>query len=164
MNSHPHNLTASETVSPALTGEETLRLLAGLPAPAGLEDRLRQALSTAPRQASQPGRLLAWPAALRCTAGNNWLRSAAAAAIVFVVIGGGWGVYSRVQPGPAPKTAVLPVRGGFSSAGAVRTPVTLPGPAAVQPAPVSTAPAKTKKKAGAKTTPTVKTSKSAGDR
>jgi hypothetical protein len=63
---------------------------------------------------------------------SNWVRAAAAAAIVFVVVGGGWGVYSRVQPGPAGKVIVMPQRmpssGGFSGAGAIRTPQTIPGP------------------------------------
>jgi hypothetical protein len=102
----------------ALTGEETLRLIANLPAPSGLEDRLHRSLREAPRKS----RVLAWPAS------SNWLRSAAAAAIVLVVVGGGWGVYSRVQPGQAPNPGAVPVRGGFGGAGVVRTPVTLPGP------------------------------------
>jgi hypothetical protein len=59
-------------------------------------------------------------------------RSAAAAAIVCVVVGGGWGVYSRVQPAQTPKAVAMPPRvaapGGFSSAGAMRTPQTLDGP------------------------------------
>jgi hypothetical protein len=55
-------------------------------------------------------------------------RSAAAAAIVCVVAGGGWGVYSRVKPADAPKVVVIPrAAGGFSSAGAMRTPKTVDG-------------------------------------
>jgi hypothetical protein len=70
------------------------------------------------------------------------MRTAAAAAIVFVVAGGGWGVYMRVeQQNQPPKVIVMPARipgaGGFSGAGAMRTPLTLPGPAAPQPAKVS---------------------------
>jgi hypothetical protein len=60
------------------------------------------------------------------------MRSAAAAAIVFVVVGGGWGVYSRVQQPQAAKVITMPARvaapGGFSNAGAMRTPNTLNGP------------------------------------
>jgi hypothetical protein len=63
------------------------------------------------------------------------MRGAAAAAIVFVVAGGGWGIYSRVQPTPSARVIVMPVRtgvaGGFSNAGAMRTPQTLKGPVVV---------------------------------
>lgn len=114
------------------SAEETLRLIASLPAPEGLELRVRAGLSTH----SLPGRVLAWPKPIQT--GGNWIRAAAAAAIVFVVAGGGWGVYSRVQPGPSAKVIVLPPRaqvpGGFSSAGAIRTPRTLSGPVLKQPA------------------------------
>ena len=64
-------------------------------------------------------------------------RAAAAAAIVFVVAGGGWGVYSRVQPAQSPKVIAMPQRvntpGGFSNAGAMRTPQTLNGPILAHP-------------------------------
>ena len=60
------------------------------------------------------------------------MRTAAAAAIVFVVAGGGWGIYTRVQHSQPAKVIVMPPRlpaaGGFSGAGAMRTPQTLPGP------------------------------------
>jgi hypothetical protein len=134
MNTNPHNPTTSESAfGPA---EETLRLVASLPAPDGLEDRVNAALSAAERR----GRVLAWPRAIRPESG--WMRTAAAAAIVFVVAGGGWGVYMRVEQQNQPaKVIVMPARipgaGGFSGAGAMRTPLTLPGPAAPQPAKVS---------------------------
>jgi hypothetical protein len=56
---------------------------------------------------------------------------------VFVVAGGGWGVYrhgqlhqpAKVNAAPAPQVAA-PAAGGFSSAGAIRTPQTVKGPAA----------------------------------
>ena len=134
MNSNPHNPIPSCTVPGS--GEETLRLIAGLAAPAGLEDRVHAALRAAPRR----GRVLAWPSNLRLkmVPESNWMRTAAAAAIVFVVVGGGWGVYTRVQPGQPAKVIAMPPRmpaaGGFSGAGAIRTPQTLPGPAAPQPA------------------------------
>jgi hypothetical protein len=124
MNSSPHN------AMNAGSGDETLRLIAGLPAPAGLEERVHKALRAAPRS----GRVLAWPARFRAKTAleSNWMRAAAAAAIVFVVVGGGWGVYSRVQPGPVGKVIVMPQpvpgRGGFSGAGAIRIPATIPGP------------------------------------
>jgi hypothetical protein len=114
--------------------DATLRLVASLPAPEGLEDRVHAALRQAPRAAH----ILEWPASFRTN--SAWMRSAAAAAIAFVVVGGGWGVYSRVQPA---RVIAMPARtgapGGFSSGGAMRTPQTLNGhvinhPAANQPA------------------------------
>jgi len=132
MNSNPHNAmnSGSGPNSGPNSGDDTLRLIAGLPAPAGLEERVHKALRAAPRS----GRILAWPAGFRAKTAleSNWMRAAAAAAIVFVVVGGGWGVYSRVQPGQAGKVVVMPQRmpssGGFSGAGAIRTPATIPGP------------------------------------
>ena len=116
-------------------GEDTLRLIAGLPARAGLEERVHEALRAAPRShVLGSGRVLAWPARFgaKTALESNWMRAAAAAAIVFVVVGGGWGVYSRVQPGPASKVIVMPQfvpsSGGFSGAGAIRVPATIPGP------------------------------------
>jgi hypothetical protein len=124
MNSNPHKPMTSNT------GEETLRLIASLPAPAGLEERVHEALRLAPRR----GRVLAWPERFRAKIAleNHWMRAAAAAAIVFVVVGGGWGVYTRVEQTQAGKVVVMPASvpsaGGFSGAGAIRTPQTLPGP------------------------------------
>jgi hypothetical protein len=149
MNSNPRDPMASE--SDLTAAEETLRLIANLPAPEGLEGRVHAAVRVAQRR----GRVLAWPRVLRAESG--WMRGAAAAAIVFVVAGGGWGVYTRVQPNQPAKVIVMPVRmptpSGFSGAGAMRTPLTLPGPAAPQP--VKTGPAKAAKKpvASRKTTP-----------
>ncbi|MGA9784021.1 MAG: hypothetical protein WBQ52_17820, partial [Terracidiphilus sp.] len=62
------------------------------------------------------------------------LRGAAAAAIVCIVAGGGWRIYSRVQTPAAPtaNVVVMPARvgtqGAFSNAGAMRTPDTLAKP------------------------------------
>jgi len=117
--------------SASRTGEDTLRLIAHLPAPEGLEVRVKAGLRAAPRTA----RILDWPVALR--PGSDWVRSAAAAAIVFVVVGGGWGVYSRVQQPQPARVIVMPPRvaapGGFSSGGAMRTPNTLNGPVVTHP-------------------------------
>jgi hypothetical protein len=117
--------------------EETLRLIASLHAPEGLEKRIEAGLRTAPRKA----RILSWPVE------NAWVRAAAAAAIVFVVIGGGWGVVSLVQLSqPARVIAVPPdaphgaVPGGFSNAGAMRTPQTLDHPVVAQPAAIAAPP------------------------
>jgi len=114
--------------------EETLRLIASLSAPEGLEDRIQAGLRAAPKPAT--ARILAWPTALRLE--NAWLRAAAAAAIVAVVIGGGWVISSRVQPAQPAQAITIPQhagsQGGFSSAGAMRTPQTLNGPVVAQPA------------------------------
>jgi hypothetical protein len=69
---------------------------------------------------------------------STWARTAAAAAIVFVVAGGGWAVYSRVQPAEPSRAIALPpvaAHGGFSSANAIRTPRTLNGTALAHPLP-----------------------------
>jgi len=123
--------------------EATLRLIANLPAPDGIEDRVLAGLRSAPSS----GRLLKWP-------GQDWLRTAAAAAIVFVIFGGGWGIYSRVQPGNAVATPRhAGTAGGFSNAGAVRVPQTVPPPAAVPSAPVQPAEVKPSRKVHGKADP-----------
>ncbi|MGA3045945.1 MAG: hypothetical protein ABSD67_04945 [Terracidiphilus sp.] len=132
MNSSNHNPLLEK--AGASDFEETLRLIAKLPAPEGLEERVKAGVHA--RQLSLPrsARILDFPA-LR--PGSNWMRSAAAAAIVFVVVGGGWGVYSRVQQPQAAKVIVMPPRvaapGSFSNAGAMRTPTTLNAPVVVLP-------------------------------
>jgi len=117
--------------SGAGAAERTLRLIASLPVPEGLEDRVHAGLAAAPRR----GRVLAWPG-MR-TQASGWVRGAAAAAIVFVVAGGGWGIYSRVQPSQPARVIVMPARaaapGGFSGAGAMRTPQTLNLPVVAHP-------------------------------
>lgn len=107
--------------------EATLHLLTQITAPEGLEDRVKASL----RASGRTGKVLPWPTP--AGPGIGWLRGAAAAAIVFVVAGGGWGVYSHVRPTEAPQAAAVPRAaspgsGSFSSAGAVRTPQTLQGP------------------------------------
>jgi len=150
MSSNPQDPMTSE--SDLTAAEETLRLIASLPAPEGLEDRVHAALNSVPRKS----RVLAWPRNLRPE--NGWMRGAAAAAIVFVVAGGGWGVYTRVELNQPAKVIVMPARmpnaGGFSGAGAMRTPLTLPGPAVPQPVKISPVKAKAEKKpvASGKTT------------
>jgi hypothetical protein len=134
MNSTPHDHPRGPAYDPGISvsasspAEETLRLISSLPAPAGLEERVRTALHRAPRL----GRVLAWPRTLRPESG--WMRSAAAAAIVFVVAGGGWGVYTRVDQTQPAKVIVMPARmpvsGGLTGLGAIRPPLTLPGPKA----------------------------------
>ncbi len=129
MNSPNGHVSHSKAASRAGEAEETLRLISSLPAPVGLENRVKFAVRTARRR----GGVLEWPVEFR--SGGGWTHStmarcAAAAAIVAVVAGGGWGLYSRVQPAPAPAAVLLPhvtASGGFSNAGAMRTPQTLNG-------------------------------------
>lgn len=140
MNSSEQNSIAGASGSGEF--DETLRLIARLAPPEGLEERVKAGLRTAP--ASRQARVLAWPTALRLE--TAWMRSAAAAAIVAVVIGGSWGIYSRVQPNQPANAIATPPRvsthSGFSSAGAMRTPQTLNGPVAPPAAahPVAAAP------------------------
>lgn len=124
--------------------EETLRLLANLPAPAGLAERVQAGLQAG---GAAPARILRWPVRLgqivqMDQVGQFWMQSGfarglAAAAIVCMVAGGGWGVYSRVQPSQPARGIALPhvgAPGGFAGAGAMRTPQTLNAPVVVHPA------------------------------
>jgi hypothetical protein len=145
---HPSSGNASDA------GEDTLHLVAKLPPPAGLEDRIHSGLLAHARSAPRARRVLAWP--VTASAASPWMRSAAAAAIVFVVAGGGWGIYSRVQQPQAAKVVVMPrgsAPGEFTNSGAMRTPTTLNGPVLVQPATVQPAQGKAPAKAAAKPTP-----------
>jgi len=118
----------------AHAAEETLRLIATLPAPEGLEDRVKAGLRSAP----QRGMVVAWPFSttqrLMHSAGS---RAAAAAAIVLAVAGGGWGVYSHIQIAPVPSAFVeQPLQNGagrFSTAGAMHVPKTVQGPVVAAP-------------------------------
>jgi hypothetical protein len=139
---NPSSRNGSVQVASPGAAEDTLRLIATLPAPSGLEERVKTRLASAPRA----GRVLFWPSARGdgdAWRGGNAMRAAAAAAIVFVVAGGGWGVYSRVQPAQQTKVIVMQPRvngtGGFSSAGAMRTPQTLNGPVLAHPVAEATA-------------------------
>jgi hypothetical protein len=123
--------------------EVTLRLIASLPAPERLAERVQAGLRLAPSAASGAtsgrARILAWPAALRLEDGSwqsSLARSAAALVIAAIVAGGGWGVYSHVQLNQAQRGIALPrvaMPSGFSSAGAMRTPQTLHGPVVERP-------------------------------
>lgn len=161
MNPYPQNNFASKTGSGSKSGsgeaETTLRLIAGLPAPEGLEERVKAALHQTVHNAAQSKSLLHWPLTSRLGVSrfdtprfgspwlgssrigwlqSTWVRTAAAAAIVFVVAGGGWEIYSHVQPAEQPKAIALPpvsAHGGFSSANAIRTPRTLDGTVLTHP-------------------------------
>jgi hypothetical protein len=121
----------------AQNGEDTLRLIAGLPAPEGLADRVNARLRTAPRRAG----LLHWPIApiMGYRIQSPAFRAAAAAGIVCIVAGGGWQIFSHVQTAPAANAIVQPARvgnsGGFSNAGAMRMPDTLDRPVLKHPQP-----------------------------
>jgi len=145
MKSTPHNSKIPCSAPEDSAGDETLRLISSLPAPHGLEDRVHRALRA---RSDRRGRVLSWPR--RLSPQNGWMRTAAAAAIVFVVVGGGWGVYTRVghyQPSNViPMPLHMPAAGHFSSAGAMRTPQTLPGPVVVHPLTARAAQAKRSKK------------------
>jgi hypothetical protein len=123
----------------AIDAEETLRLIASLPAPQGIEDRVKSGVRAADRQSS----VMMWPESSLNKA--RWtqvsvMRAAAAAAIVFVVAGGGWEVYSHIRLAPEPAAIAVPQRfdgsGGLSAAAARRTPKTLDGPVIAAPASV----------------------------
>jgi hypothetical protein len=123
----------------AIDAEKTLRLIASLPAPEGIEDRVKSGLRGAERQA----RVMSWPLSTPVRGGGSGvsaMRAAAAAAIVFVVAGGGWEVYSHIRLAPAPTAVAAPQQigggGGLSAAGAKRTPRTLEGPVIANPASV----------------------------
>jgi hypothetical protein len=141
-----------------VAAEETLRLLARLDAPEGLEERVQESLRGAAVATAHKARILSWPAWLRPSSGwmqSAPMRAAAAMAIVAVVVGGGWIVASRL-PASQPATALaLPAqtgtRQGFSTGEAIRTPKTLDRPIVEIPSPPSpaitpTAPPKTAEK------------------
>lgn len=114
--------------------EATLRLIASLPAPEGMEGRVEAALRAAPRRNGFVQRWTAFTGPGQRWMQNALVRGAAAAAIVLVVAGGGWSVYSRVQPAQTSKVITVPhaaASGGFQNAGAMRTPQTLSGPVLV---------------------------------
>ena len=118
----------------AADAERTLRLIATLPAPDGLEERVKAGLHAAPSR----GIVVVWPFSAD---GRGWMTGAgvraAAAAIVLVVAGGSWEVYSHIRVASAPTAVVLPQipahAGGFSAAGATRKPQTLEGPVVAVP-------------------------------
>lgn len=121
----------------AADAEKMLRVIATLPAPEGIEERMKAGLRAAPSRSV----MLEWPGYSR---GNrSWMHSslsrvAAAAAIVAIVAGGGWGVYARFQPAASPTAVAAPQRtgsgSGLSPAGAMRVPKTLDGPVLTTPA------------------------------
>jgi hypothetical protein len=129
MNTSQNDISGKGTAGSA---EVALRVIAGLPAPDGLVDRVQSRLRSEPRAR----RVLAWPMAL---GPGGWVNSSAfrgvaAAAIVCVVVGGGWRIYSRVQPAASARILTVPAAGqsspsrGFSTGGSVHTPDPRTGP------------------------------------
>lgn len=113
--------------------EQTLKLVAELPAPEGLAERVKARLAAVEAD-PQRGRLLDWPAPSRTR--TRWLPGAMAAGLLAAVAIGGTLAYRWVVPAPVARTAPAAARPAvpqqsFSSAGAMRTPVTLNGPAAL---------------------------------
>ena len=150
----PSNRVEFDRNSGVLDAEQTLRLIATLPAPKGLEERVKANLHSMPQRTS----VISWPLA---TAGVRWMqsagmRAAAAAAIVLVVAGGGWEVYSHIRVATVPNAVTAPPTlngsGSFSAAGARRVPQTLERP--VVPTPVDSK----QKRDAAKNAPTQKKS------
>jgi hypothetical protein len=128
-------LLRNETADSAEEALKTLRLIARVPAPDGLVDRVQARLQSAILTAPRSRQVLAWPPAL--TQGGwgygSAIRGAAAAAIVCVVAGGGWRIYSHVQPAPSARVVVMPAPAagsgrGFSIGGSVHTPDPQLGP------------------------------------
>jgi len=133
MNTPIQNMASSKSAF-AEEAEATLRLIASLPAPEGIEGRVEAALRAAPRRTGFVHRWTAFAGPGQRWMQNALVRGAAAAAIVLVVAGGGWSVYSRVQPAQTSKVITVPraaASGGFSNSGAMRTPQTLSGPVLV---------------------------------
>jgi hypothetical protein len=116
--------------------EETLRLLAELPPPANLTDRVHRRLAMEKARPERRSFWSLWMPAQR-------LQYAAAALLVVAVAGSTWSLYhghpqAEMKPGSHMQTApVLPSAasaGSFGSAGAERVPPTL-NPIKVPPAP-----------------------------
>jgi hypothetical protein len=119
--------------APVNEGLETLRLLAEMPAPAGLEDRVHRRISAAHEARKQRSFWSLWKPAQR-------LQFAGAAVLMVVIGASSWTVFrGRVvtetpgQPAPASPAPVSPA-GGFAPAGAERRPSTV-NPIKVPPAP-----------------------------
>jgi hypothetical protein len=134
--SSPHVDPSTEAGSRPGAADITLRLIASLPAPEGLAERVQAGLQAQPHSGPRRARIVPWPTAVGMR--STMARGAAAAAIVMVVVGGGWRIYSRIQPAPAARVIVMPPRmgpsGGFATGGAMRTPQTLNGPKLKHPA------------------------------
>ncbi|HEX4322666.1 MAG TPA: hypothetical protein VHZ52_17255 [Acidobacteriaceae bacterium] len=104
--------------------EETLRLVAELPEPAQLTERVHRRIADAQVMPERRGFWSLWLPAQR-------FQFAAAAALAIAVAGSMWSVYhghpqaGTAKQSPAPVQSTPPSAGHFDSAGAVRVPPTL---------------------------------------
>lgn len=114
-------------MSEDLEYDETLRLLARVEVPEGLAERVKARL--------KQGEVIQWPEkqSTATSQAATWMKRAAAAAIVFVVSGGSWFVYTGVNSaaaGAGAKPVVIESQkpGEFGNAGAMRKvdPLTAP--------------------------------------
>lgn len=105
--------------------EETLRLLATLPPPEGMTDRVHRRL--AEEKSTPRRRWVLWMASPR-------LQFAGAAVAVAALATGGWTLYQSNRSQPLVPGVHAPAQGSFSTGGAVRQPPTLT-PMHVPPAP-----------------------------
>lgn len=127
MNQNPNPMYESQHEA-----EETLRMVATLPPPAELTDRVHQRLAVEKATARRRGFWSLWMPAQR-------FQFAAAAILVVAVAGSTWSVYhtnrgSKIVA-PVPRVAdPSGIGGGFGTAGAERVPPTL-NPIKVPPAP-----------------------------
>lgn len=138
--------TADEALKRSL--DETLRMIARVSAPDGMEDRIRCRIASrdgaAESSSGKAERVLLWPRSPRAQSAGargtgfreRWVRGAAAAAIAAAIAGAGWGVYMRVQQAAAANVAAAPRtqpadasrNGVFRESGAIRRPQTLTKP------------------------------------
>jgi len=120
--------------------DETLHLLAQAEIPAGLEVRLKANLRKAASE-PRPAKVLSWPQSGNAAIANvassafGWHRAVAAIFLAAAILGCAWSVLWQQKTRSAsieqshPMVRPLPA-GGFSNAGAMRTPRTLEGPMA----------------------------------
>ncbi|HVC47480.1 MAG TPA: hypothetical protein VND90_09570 [Terracidiphilus sp.] len=113
----------------------TLRAVASLPAREGLEKRLKVGLSHRLR-AGLPAASEDEEFGARGWIHGTLMRGLAAAAIVLIVVGGGWGVARYGRRPATPRMIGIPRMappGEFSNSGAMRTPQTLTPPSVPKP-------------------------------
>jgi len=117
-----------------VAAEEVLRRIATLPAPEGLEERVQARLEKVLRSTPRRSAWRLWMEESLFLYSAP-LRAASAVTIAALVLGGGWMVARHTTPvGSAMKPDSASATGGFSTAGAIRVPQTLQGPA-VNPSP-----------------------------
>lgn len=109
----------------------TLRAVARLPAREDLEERVKASLMQGLRRGVQPAADEDAEPGRRGWMHSAAIRGLAAAAIVLIVVGGGWGAARYGRRPATPRAVGIPrmaPQGNFSNAGAMRTPQTLTPP------------------------------------